>query len=146
MIRAVIDTNVLVSGMLSGDGPPGAILGLALRGLVMPVFNGPILAEYDRVLHRPRFGFAASDVRSIVEAIEGIGLETQEGAWPEPLPDRDDEKFLVAAAAGDAVLITGNLRDFPAPARRHVAVLSPRQFLDNHADRLLPRPEPPTRQ
>lgn len=145
MIRAVIDANVLVSGMLSGDGPPGAILGLALRGLVMPVFNGPILAEYDRVPHRPRFGFAASDIRSIVEAIERIGLETQEGAWPEALPDRDDEKFLVAAAAGDAVLITGSVRDFPAPARRHVAVLSPRQFLDSHADRILPFPERPPR-
>ncbi len=143
MIRAVIDTNVLVSGMLSGDGPPGAVLGLALRGLVMPVFNGPTLAEYDRMLHLPRFGFAASDIRSIVEAIENIGLGTQEGAWPEALPDRDDEKFLVAATAGDAVLITGNLRDFPASARRHVVVLSPRQFLDSHADRILPFPEPP---
>jgi putative PIN family toxin of toxin-antitoxin system len=145
LIRAVIDTNVLVSGMLSGDGPPGAILGLTLRGLIMPVFNGQILAEYDRVLHRPRFGFVIPEIRSIIDTIEGIGLETQEGAWPEALPDRDDEKFLVAAAAGDAVLITGNLRDFPAPARRHVAVLSPRQFLDSHADRILPFPEPPTR-
>lgn len=124
--------------MLSGDGPPGAILGLAFRGLVMPVFNRPILAEYDGVLRRPRFGFVPSEIRLIVDTLEGIGLETQEGAWPEPLTDRDDEKFLVAAAAGDAALVTGNLRDFPASARRHVTVLSPRQFLDLHAERLLP--------
>lgn len=143
MIRAVIDTNVLVSGMLSGGGPPGAILGLTLRGMVMPVFNGQILAEYDRVLHRPRFGFAIPEIRSIVDTIEGIGLETQEGAWPETLPDRDDAKFLVAAAAGNAVLITGNLRDFPAASRRQVAVMSPREFLDAHAGRLLPLPGPP---
>ncbi len=129
--------------MLSGDGPPGAILGLTLRGVIMPVFNGQILAEYDRVLRRPRFGFEAAEVRSILEAIEGIGLETQEGAWPDSLPDRDDEKFLVAAAAGNAVLVTGNLKDFPATARHHVAVLSPRQFLDTHAGRLLLFPGPP---
>ncbi len=145
MIRAVIDTNVLVSAMLSGNGPPGTILGLALRGLVMPVFNAPILAEYDRVWHRPRFGFAIAEIRLIIDTIEGIGLETQDGAWPEAIPDRDDEKFLVAAAAGDALLITGNLRDFPAPARRHVTVMSPRQFLDTHADQILPFPEPPKR-
>lgn len=138
MIRAVIDTNVLVSALLSEDGPPAAVLGLTLRGLVMPVFNRPILVEYGRVLRRPRFGFPIPEIRLIVDTLEGIGLETQDGAWPEPLPDRDDEKFLVAALAGEAVLIAGNLRDFPSSTRRRVAVLSPREFLDVHATQLLP--------
>lgn len=142
MIRAVIDTNVIVSGMLSGDGPPGAILGLILRGPIMPVFNGQILVEYERVLHRPRFDFGISEIRTILDTIEGVGLETQDGAWPDPLPDRDDEKFLVAAAAGDAVLVTGNVRDYPAACCRHIAVTSPRRFLDLHADRILLFPGP----
>lgn len=138
MIRAVVDTNVLVSALLAEDGPPAGILGLVLRGLITPVFNRPIIVEYDRVLHRPRFGFILAEIRVILGALEGIGLETQAGAWPVPLPDRDDEKFLVAAAAGEATPVTGNLRDFPSSARRGVPVMSPREFLDAHAARLLP--------
>ncbi len=144
MIRAVIDTNVVVSAMLSEEGPPGIILGLATRGLIMPVINRGILAEYRRVLRRPRFGFLPSQTTLLLDTIEGIGLETQDGAWPESLPDPDDDKFLVAAAAGDAALITGNLRDFPESKRRHVRALSPRQFLDTHANEIVtfPRSSP----
>ena len=143
MISAVIDTNVLVSAMLTHAGPPGVVLELALRSVILPVFNRAILIEYGRVLGRPRFGFAAVEIERMVDTIEGIGLETQEGSWPESIPDRDDEKFLVAAAAGEAALIAGNLRDFPVSARRHVRVLSPREFLDRYANQILPFPSRP---
>jgi hypothetical protein len=49
------------------------------------------------------------------------------------LPDPGDEPFLEAALAGAAeCLITGNLKDFPASARKGLAVLSPREFLDRY--------------
>lgn len=137
MIRAVIDTNVLVSAMISKEGPPSIVLALSVRGLITPIFNRSILAEYGRVLRRPRFGFASAPTTLLLDTIEGLGLETQDGSWPETLPDPDDGKFLVAAAAGDAVLITGNLRDFPEDRRRHVPVISPRQFIDTYADEIL---------
>src|SRR5258708_1679680 len=110
----------------------------------MPVFNRAILVEYERVLRRPRFAFAEAEIAMTLDAVEGIGLETQEGSWPEPLPDNDDAKFLVAASAADATLITGNLRDFPAPVRRRVRVMSPRQFVDAYADEILSFPKPPS--
>jgi uncharacterized protein len=130
--------------MLSSEGPPGVVLSLALRGLIMPVFNRAILAEYERVLRRPRFGFVDAEVRMTLDAIEGIGVETQEGSWPEPLPDTEDGKFLVAASTADATLITGNLRDFQSPARRRVRVMSPRQCVDAYADEILSFPRPPS--
>jgi putative PIN family toxin of toxin-antitoxin system len=143
LIRAVVDTNVLVSAMISKEGPPAIVLTLSLRGLIMPIFNRSILAEYGRVLRRPRFGFASARTTLLLDTIEGIGLETQDGSWPETLPDPDDGKFLVAAVAGDAVLITGNLRDFPEDRRRRVPVMSPRQFIDTYADEILNFPGGP---
>jgi hypothetical protein len=110
----------------------------------MPVFNRAVLVEYERVLRRPRFGFVDSEVAMALDMIEGIGLETQEGSWPEPLPDTDDGKVLVAAAAADAALITGNLRDFPTVARHRVRVMSPRQFVDAYADEILSFPKSPS--
>lgn len=109
----------------------------------MPVFNRGILVEYGRVLRRPCFGFGVPEITTLLDTIESIGLETQEGEWPGTMPDRDDGKFLVAAAAGDATLITGNLRDFPQGTRRHVQVMSPRQFLDAYAQQILTFPNSP---
>ena len=128
--------------MLTPGGPPDIVLELTLRGIVQPVFNQAILAEYRQVLGRPRFSLLPAVVMVLLDTIEGIGLETQEGIWPELIPDKDNEKFLVSAAAGGAVLITGNLRDFPMPARRHVRVLSPREFIDRYAGQILPFPGP----
>lgn len=116
------------------------VLELAFRGRIRPVFNQAILDEYRRVLRRPRFRLESSEVAAMVDALEGIGLETQEGNWPDPIPDSDDGKFLVAAAASEATLVTGNLRDFPASARRGVRVFSPREFIDRYAGQILPFP------
>jgi hypothetical protein len=59
------------------EGPPAIVLTLSLRGLIMPIFNRSILAEYGRVLRRPRFGFASARTTLLLDTIEGIGLETQ---------------------------------------------------------------------
>ncbi|MGH8430115.1 MAG: PIN domain-containing protein, partial [Solimonas sp.] len=75
MISAVIDTNVLVSAMLQRTGPPGVVVELALRGVIQPVFNRAILIEYDRVLRRPKFDIVETEIRLMIDTIEGIGLE-----------------------------------------------------------------------
>ena len=47
------------------------------------------------------------------------------------LPDRDDEPFLAVALAAQAdYLVTGNLADYPAEARRGCAVVSPAEFME----------------
>lgn len=47
---AVIDTNVLVSAMLKHDSVPGSIIDLAFDGMITPVMNKSIEAEYRNVL------------------------------------------------------------------------------------------------
>jgi uncharacterized protein len=47
------------------------------------------------------------------------------------LPDRDDEPFLAVAAATGSILVTGNVRHFPARARHGVRVQTPRELVDS---------------
>ena len=129
-MRAVLDTNVLVSGILSPTGPPARIVEAALAGNLQPVFDPQILAEYEDVLARPELGLPPPVVARILAVFESFGLEVVAAPWPLELPDADDGSFLAAADAAKCVLVTGNLRHFPARARRGVFVLSPRELVE----------------
>ena len=135
-MRIVLDTNVLVSGLLSPFGPPGEIVRLVSSGAVTLCLDARILAEYDAVLARPRFGFDADSVAALLDYLD---FASETGA-AEPLaarlPDEDDEPFLeVALSCGADCLVTGNLAHFPAEARAGVAVLSPAQLIDQYRSR-----------
>lgn len=130
-MRVVLDTNVLVSGLLSPFGAPAEVLRLALAGNLTLCFDGRIQLEYREVLSRPRFGFDAGDVEALLGLLEVEGLLVNSAPLPKRLPDPDDEPFLaVALAAGAEFLITGNLRHYPPRARQGVQVVSPRSFLE----------------
>ena len=130
-MRIVVDTNVLVSSLLSPFGPPNAIRHLIAAGAVQVSYDVRILHEYREVLTRPRFPFSEDDVDDLLSQIEADGVLISSDPLAGSLPDPDDEPFLaVALAARARCLVTGNLRDFPTDRRQGVLVLSPRQFLD----------------
>lgn len=133
-MRVVVDSNVLVSGLLSEAGPPGQIVSLLFQGDLEPVVSANILAEYRDVLSRAKFDFDASERNQLLGVMEDFGFIVEPAPWPVELPDPDDEPFLAAAAAAAAPLITGNLRHFPKRVRRGVEVLSPRAFVDRLRD------------
>lgn len=56
-MRIVLDTNVLLSGLLSPSGPPGNIARLITTGAVRVCYDARILVEYRQVLLRPTFPF-----------------------------------------------------------------------------------------
>jgi predicted nucleic acid-binding protein len=66
VIRAVIDTNVLVSGLLSAAGNEALILLAVRQGLVRPCMSEAIAAEYAGVLARPKFPFAPEQVEALL--------------------------------------------------------------------------------
>lgn len=72
-MRIVVDTNVLVSGLLSPFGPPGSILGLIAAGRLILCHDARILAEYADVLHRPGFAFAEEDIGALLRQVEAGG-------------------------------------------------------------------------
>ena len=67
VMKAVLDTNVLVSGLLSHAGPPGKLIDAIETGLLVPVFSEPILFEYLEVLLRPKFRFETDSITVLME-------------------------------------------------------------------------------
>ena len=130
-MRVVLDTNVLVAGLLSAAGPPGWIVEALLAGDLEPAFDGAIRQEYEEVVKRPEFRFPSARIDEILAALDQFGfVVTAPPPWPIALPDPDDEPFLAVAAASASVLVTGNLRHFPVRVRGDVTVLSPRELMD----------------
>jgi putative PIN family toxin of toxin-antitoxin system len=130
LIRVVLDTNIVVSAMLSPQGPPGLILELAIHRDLEVAHTPRIVAEYRGVLARPRLALDPADVERVLNILETVGIPAIALPWPLALPDQADGEFLACAAAAGAILITGNLRHFPAASRREVEVMSPRAFVD----------------
>ena len=131
-MKIVLDTNVVVSGLLQSLGNPAQVLLLALAGAVQTCHDERILAEYTEVLARPRFKFDPKRVREVLTKLETDGLPVDASDQPDlKLPDPDDEPFLAVALAASAdFLVTGNLADYPPGKRRGCAVVSPAEFME----------------
>ena len=132
-MKIVLDTNIVVSGLLQSKGNPAQVLTLALAGAVQVCHDERILAEYAEVLARPRFKFDARRVREVLTKLDSDGLAVDATSQRDlQLPDADDEPFLaVALAASVDFLVTGNLSDYPPDKRRGCAVVSPAAFMEH---------------
>ncbi len=127
-MKIVLDTNVLVAGLLSPFGPCGEIVRMVSSGEVTLCFDALILAEYSEVLYRSKFGFDKDKVAALLDHIEHRGDTVASSPLRDSLPDPDDEPFL--KVAGKAVcLVTGNASHFPAKLCQGRKVLSPNEFL-----------------
>lgn len=143
-MRIVLDTNVLVSGLLSPFGPPSEIVRMVSSGAVSLCVDARILSEYEDVLLRPKFGFDRDSVAALLDyiAFRGEAVASAPLAWR--LPDPDDEPFLEVALGCPAdYLVTGNNGHFPAAARDGVEVLTPAEFVERFRRHLLRDHEEP---
>jgi putative PIN family toxin of toxin-antitoxin system len=129
-MKIVLDTNVLVAGLLSPFGPCGEIIRMVSSSKLTLCIDALILSEYSEVLHRSKFGFDKDKVRALLDHIEHRGDTVASSPLHHSLPDPDDEPFLKVAVAGKAVcLVTGNASHFPAKRCQGRRVLSPSKFL-----------------
>jgi putative PIN family toxin of toxin-antitoxin system len=135
-MRIVLDTNVVVSGLLTAFGPPAQIVDLVSSGDVSLVVDDRVLSEYQEVLARPRFKLDAWEIDDFLRLADDA--EHVIGApLPFALPDPGDEPFLEVAIAGAVdALVTGNEKHFRVHGGRlAVPILSPRRFLEILAGR-----------
>lgn len=129
-MRIVLDTNVLVSALLSPFGPPARILGLVIAGALECCVDARILAEYDDVLHRPRLSIDAARADDVLEELRRSGLPVASVPLLRPLPDLDDERFVEVGLAGGArCLVTGDGAHYPDDHCLGLPVLSPAELL-----------------
>jgi len=127
----VLDTNVLVSGLISAKGPLGRLIDAVLARRLQIAFDDRILQEYKAVLARPKFQFKPADVTAFWEILP---FQRHLVAMPvEDLQasDPDDTKFLeVATATESKTLVTGNTRHYPEKNRGDVVILTPAEAFD----------------
>ena len=130
-MKIVLDTNVLVSGILSPNGPPAAVLRALLTERVTLCFDERIVSEYRDVLTRTKFSFDPDLVEELIGFLEAAGSPTLAAPLAITLPDPWDQMFIEVTVSSNAdFLVTGNLKHFPETARAGVRVVSPRAFLD----------------
>lgn len=115
---AVIDTNVLVSALLSShaDAATVRVVERLFTGEVIPIFSKEILSEYHEVLHRKKFRFSKETVANLIDSIVRIGLLIEPNPSGEILIDMKDLPFYEVALSkqkDNAYLVTGNLKHFP---------------------------------
>jgi uncharacterized protein len=134
-MKIVLDTNVLVSGLLQPFGPSGQIVRLVASGDLILYYDPRVLAEYQEVLLREKFGFDPERVDALLEEIRAGGIPVATRPLAIRLPDADDEAFLEVALAGGAqCLVTGNVKHYPVEACGGVEVLAPRPFIELYRD------------
>ena len=130
-MKIVLDTNVLVSGLLSPQGTPAAVLRCVLAGSAVVCFDERILAEYRSVLARRKFGFNAARVADLLEFLEATGEPVVAAPRNLTLPDPSDGMFIEVAIASNAdCLVTGNLKHFPTECLPGVRVVTPRALCE----------------
>lgn len=127
-MRAVIDTNILVSALLTSGGVSAQLIAAIRNQSLIPVVSQDILAEYAEVLNRSRFGFAIDRIAGLLEDMKGLATFLK----PQPvslqdLPDPDDAPFIAAALTAGCTIITGNGKHFPPTTG--VEILSPAEAL-----------------
>jgi len=133
-VRVVVDTNVIVSGLLSSRGAPAKIVDAILSGLIVPIMSDATFAELKDVLSRPRFQPHFRQAGVSVEAFLVDLARVVEFVTPPPndAPIRDpkDRPFVELAATQPApdFMITGD-KDFERDRYAGVPVISAAAFV-----------------
>lgn len=115
-IYAIIDTNVIISALLSKykDSATVKILDYLFDRIIVPVYNDEILEEYAAVLRRPKFGFSETIINHTLDAIKQAGVISDRLSSCEELPDSKDLVFYeVTLSMDESYLVTGNIKHFP---------------------------------
>lgn len=133
-MRAVIDTGVLVSGLIRREGAPGGVLRALAGGRFMAIYTTEILVELVDVLSRPRFRdkyhVQTDDVAALIRLIRLRGELVIPSRVVVACRDPKDDKFLTAALAGPAdCIISGDGDLLVLSPYEGIPILRPAEFV-----------------
>jgi len=129
MIYAVLDTNILVSALLSksADSTINLLIKAVIEQRITPLYHPEIIAEYQEVLSRDKFHFLPESREALINRIISTGINSERIPYDADMPDEDDRVFYeVTLSKDDAYLVTGNLKHFP----KTPIVVTPAEMLD----------------
>jgi len=125
MLSVVIDTNVIVSAIISPTSSPGQIMELTMGGKLRFYYSVNIMDEYEDVLFRPKFNFNPRTVSQLLDFIVDYGHFVNPTPSAIILPDESDRIFYDAAKTTNSYLITGNIKHYPIEPH----IVKPTDFL-----------------
>jgi uncharacterized protein len=130
-VRAVLDPNVIISGLLSPEGSPASVLRAWEQGQFELVVSGALLDELARALSYPKLRRRVSkdDANAAALWISGSATTAPDPKPPPPVRSTDpgDDYLIALASVERAVLVSGDTHLLDLAAE--IPVYSPRQFL-----------------
>lgn len=97
-MRVILDTNVLVSGLLSAVGPPARIVQALLRRRIIPIMSAATFAELEAVVHRPKlqpaFARAGVNLEDFLTTVHAQAQFVDPVSTKLPIRDEHDRPFL----------------------------------------------------
>ncbi len=136
-IRVVVDTNVLVAGLIGGKGPNREILRYCLYGHLQPFVGNALYLEYQDLLNRENIQALCKQTSvALTEFLDGFAAICTavdvHYLWRPNLKDEADNHVIeVAIAAHAAYIITNNVSDFAHAELKRLGyqVITPEQLL-----------------
>ena len=131
VIRVVLDTNVLVSGLLFG-GIPGKLLDLWKTGKIRLIMSREMLDEFLRVLAYPKLRLSEEEIHYLlyVEVLPHVQMvKVHTGPILIPADPSDDMFLHCAVAAGAKYIISGDRHLLQLKSHKRIKILSPAEFL-----------------
>ncbi len=137
MQKLILDTNVIVSALISSSIPAKILYELVLTEKVKTCLSKEIFDEYVEVLNRDKFAkFTNFKIKAevILNRLREISTFYKTDKKIQILTDTSDNKFLELAAVSSAdYLTTGNTLDFTISEFEYTKILTPREYWDNYA-------------
>jgi putative PIN family toxin of toxin-antitoxin system len=134
-MRAVVDTNVLISGFLSRSSFPAKIVDGWVFHLFTPVVLPELMQEYTTVLARNKFSILGPLKKRMLILQGLLSLPWVVMVYPEEKvelisADKKDNMFLECALAGSAsVIISGDAHLLGLNTFRGIQIFSAREFV-----------------
>jgi hypothetical protein len=135
MQKIILDTNIIISGLISNSIPTEILYELVLSEKVETCLSDEIFSEYVEVLNREKFvkySNFKTKANVVLNRIREISTFYKTDRKIDILSDTSDNKFLELAALSFAdFLITGNIIDFQLTEFEYTKILTPREYWDN---------------
>jgi putative PIN family toxin of toxin-antitoxin system len=133
-MRAVVDTNILVSAVITPHGSVGPVILRLRQGDYILLYANSLLAELVDVLNRPRirqkYHLDDDDIATVISLILLLGEEVISRQRIVACRDPKDDKFLEVAVAGHAnVIVTGDADLLIMNPFSGIPIIPPRAFL-----------------
>ena len=138
MLRVVIDTNILISALLSKKGAPSKVVDAWRDREFLVITNESAILEVEHVLAElvstGKYSISSDDIQSLSNLLREdtllvSGEANVQGAVPE---DPDDEKFIAIALDGEAnVIVSGDRHLLGLGSYQNVSIQTARQFFDS---------------